>query len=722
MLARIIASQLAVARVTVESTSVRPCGSAVVRIESGVVMLRHASVWRVLQRGSRPRTRGAGPRFVRRQCVGPARPAQTPAEPTKPVQAAAESTTKRPQKFPSATGSSRKESVPDPRVPRLRAKQDVSAPSPVKPRLAGGAASGGGGSGARISAGVGAGPTPTQEQIIARLQAELAQVSALFDENRMQFVIGGGVLGAVAVGLALGAYLYRRPESVEQLAARLAVRTFHRAGASFETRKSVYFGLPESTLPVEALEAEVQRFLAAYHTGGSDEGSATVLELWASSILRASSAFVDRWLLQARSEMREMLLLEARAVAGKEAAAVAPEATATATDCPVRSYLTLIRELVPPSIERDLLTADVLAESKWLPSSWLDENPPQPTPTSHDVATQLLEFAIGCFPGPMDRLVLMLGGELTAAELAADLAAAGGDSSAGVIEKALHALGETYSGLRPEIQRHVLEAGIATAIETLEAYGKYQGETPEPRPGAQTPYEQYTTAVDSSLLRPLEADAQIGDEILPGPKVKAGANEIIVLELEGSSEDASFELVGGPVLQRPPSPPPSMHCDPAAPGAAGSAVRMANEAAKLAHQQQWNYNVSTGFFALRATPSLCISVQAGCPHHETGCVTLAGCSQCQNGHNCPTAFDFEAAPASPSSHHLVVRSQQPGAGNCLEIDAHDNFQLSPLGIWSCEGAFDQANEWWKYDSIMGHLISMQPSADPSSPFVATACS
>ena len=33
-----------------------------------------------------------------------------------------------------------------------------------------------------------------------------------------------------------------------------------------------------------------------------------------------------------------------------------------------------------------------------------------------------------------------------------------------------------------------------------------------------------------------------------------------------------------------------------------------------------------------------------------------------------------------------------------------------------------ANEWWKYDSVMGHLTSMQPGTNPNSPFVATACS
>ena len=58
---------------------------------------------------------------------------------------------------------------------------------------------------------------------------------------------------------------------------------------------------------------------------------------------------------------------------------------------------------------------------------------------------------------------------------------------------------------------------------------------------------------------------------------------------------------------------------------------------------------------------------------------------------------------------------------CFEIDGHDSFQLAPLGVWECGGEFDEPNEWWKFDPIMGHIASMQtgPSAGP---FVVTACS
>lgn len=74
---------------------------------------------------------------------------------------------------------------------------------------------------------------------------------------------------------------------------------------------------------------------------------------------------------------------------------------------------------------------------------------------------------------------------------------------------------------------------------------------------------------------------------VPGPKLVAGANTLIVLELENGTADASTQFVEQPVLQSPPAPPPSLKCDPGAPAKEGAAVRMVVEAAKLAHQQQW---------------------------------------------------------------------------------------------------------------------------------------
>ena len=86
-----------------------------------------------------------------------------------------------------------------------------------------------------------------------------------------------------------------------------------------------------------------------------------------------------------------------------------------------------------------------------------------------------------------------------------------------------------------------------------------------------------------------------------GPLLFAGTNnEVVVLELTNGTADATMQLVGEPILQKPQPAPPSMRCDPGAPGKQGSAVRMATETAKHAHQQQWDYNVTTGLLSLKA--------------------------------------------------------------------------------------------------------------------------
>jgi hypothetical protein len=109
-----------------------------------------------------------------------------------------------------------------------------------------------------------------------------------------------------------------------------------------------------------------------------------------------------------------------------------------------------------------------------------------------------------------------------------------------------------------------------------------------------------------------------------------------------------------------------------------------------------------------------MSVVTGCPNREsTGCVVLAKCDSTSKQQQ----FDFKPASASPGhANHLILRS----TGDCLEIDSHDSYEGSPLGTWSCVGAFDQANEWWVYDAVMGHLSSVQAGAAPG-PFVASVC-
>ena len=132
-------------------------------------------------------------------------------------------------------------------------------------------------------------------------------------------------------------------------------------------------------------------------------------------------------------------------------------------------------------------------------------------------------------------------------------------------------------------------------------------------------------------------------------------------------------------------------------------------------QQQWDYNTTDGLISLRSDPSLCLSVAPGCPHHLAGCVALAECGQSQPPYGA-TSFDFLPASKSPGANHIITRSDKL----CLEIDSHDAFQFAPLGVWDCAGAYDQANEWWRYEPAMGHLTSVQSSSTPGA-FIVTAC-
>lgn len=112
---------------------------------------------------------------------------------------------------------------------------------------------------------------------------------------------------------------------------------------------------------------------------------------------------------------------------------------------------------------------------------------------------------------------------------------------------------------------------------------------------------------------------------VPAPRLNAGANTLIVLELDSTSKDLSMEFIGQPILQ---APPPSLQCDPTATPTAGARVAMNTVGPKLAHQQQWNVDTS-GTFAqinLKALPNLCLTVLAGCPHAQYGCMTVDVCT------------------------------------------------------------------------------------------------
>lgn len=83
-----------------------------------------------------------------------------------------------------------------------------------------------------------------------------------------------------------------------------------------------------------------------------------------------------------------------------------------------------------------------------------------------------------------------------------------------------------------------------------------------------------------------------------------------------------------------------------------------------------------GQFALRSDPSLCLSVEAGCPHAAQGCIVLAACAG-----PAATVFALKEDPTSPGTHRIV----DTASGKCLDIFSHDAFEGAPLEVYACYG-------------------------------------
>jgi len=193
---------------------------------------------------------------------------------------------------------------------------------------------------------------------------------------------------------------------------------------------------------------------------------------------------------------------------------------------------------------------------------------------------------------------------------------------------------------------------------------------------------------------------------VPGSKLVQGQNTIVVLELDNASPTLQVELVEQPQLQKPPTPP-GLHCDPTATATAGSTVKMLVESPKIAHQQMWK--MVSGQIQLSSDPTLCLTIETGCPHASDGCVVVDKCA----ASNEQQQFVLEQDPTQPNSTRLKC------AGGCLDIYSHDAFNGSPLDVWQCYGNED--NQRFSFDASMGHLKSAQPASVPGD-FLVTVCS
>jgi len=94
---------------------------------------------------------------------------------------------------------------------------------------------------------------------------------------------------------------------------------------------------------------------------------------------------------------------------------------------------------------------------------------------------------------------------------------------------------------------------------------------------------------------------------------------------------------------------------------------MVAEAPKLAHQQQWlrkpAHGASGSFsLALKAIPTLCLTVAPGCPNPSAGCLSV---QQCAASAAAAQTFTFHADPTKPGAH--TIRTAD---GKCLDIFSH----------------------------------------------------
>ena len=233
-------------------------------------------------------------------------------------------------------------------------------------------------------------------------------------QNRLKYIAYGGLVGVSALTCGIGIYLYRRPETIERIVVDLSLYTFSKA-LNFDSRKSLYFDLPEpSIMPASGFEAIA---IAALSSSSSDdeENTKNPVEVWAKLVLDMSKRLDKSFLVQAKKEMCGKLVQE----------------TLEFED--VEKRLSILAELLPPSIERDIILQEQLEmEMKqnggWLKSELLEGTTIQGDDVeTYDLSTKLLIHAISFFPGPINGLYEMIQGKISCDSFASRIVSESGD-------------------------------------------------------------------------------------------------------------------------------------------------------------------------------------------------------------------------------------------------------------------------------------------------------
>eukprot|EP00924_Labyrinthula_sp_SR-Ha-C_P002829 augustus_masked-scaffold_13-processed-gene-8.22-mRNA-1 protein AED:0.02 eAED:0.08 QI:0/-1/0/1/-1/1/1/0/834 len=206
--------------------------------------------------------------------------------------------------------------------------------------------------------------------------------------------------------MSTGLYFYieKHPSLIEKYILDKTTKAF--AGTlAFETRKKVFLNLPEPYTPT--LESMKNTLVAAINQRiessseeelGMDFSEAQRLKFWSDMVTESLDKVETNWLLTTKKAMRDKLVEEAKT---KD----------------IREEMTILREIIPASVERNILFDKKVeetisqSETKTISAEILEENKPQFDPKTCDVITRILVHSVSFFPGPAHELLSLLKNE-----------------------------------------------------------------------------------------------------------------------------------------------------------------------------------------------------------------------------------------------------------------------------------------------------------------------
>ena len=202
------------------------------------------------------------------------------------------------------------------------------------------------------------------KRLTAEVEIAISNGQAQFHTWRrrnMVALVGGGIVVGAA-GFGGGGYIYvrRNPSTIEQVVTWMAAFEFEKAD-SYQGRLQVYRGTPEPEVSFTTMEAaildrvirlwsssEVEASASASASASSSHGSARVAAVWGQMVSGAFEAVEGSRLLTTKAEFRRRLVEEVMA--------------SPAAEMPLKQKLSELRELLPASIERDVLCSRLLED------------------------------------------------------------------------------------------------------------------------------------------------------------------------------------------------------------------------------------------------------------------------------------------------------------------------------------------------------------------------